>query len=59
MENEGERTEVDALCPECGHGFKAYVDRIVDYEKKSELQESISCPVCGCGECEVVHPGSS
>jgi hypothetical protein len=54
-----EREEVDALCPECGHGFKAFVDRIVDGMQKSEMQEKIACPVCGCGECDVVRHGSS
>jgi hypothetical protein len=59
MKDEEERQEVDALCPDCGHGFKAYVDRVVGDEKKSKLQKGTKCPVCGCGECDVVHPGSS
>ena len=59
MEKEVEREEVDGLCPECGHGFKAYVDRIAGNEKKSELMEGVPCPVCGCGECKIIHPGSS
>jgi hypothetical protein len=28
-------------------------------DRKSELAETITCPVCGCNECEVVHKGSS
>ena len=59
MVREEEREKVDALCPECGHGFKAFVDRVVGGMEKSEMQEKIACPVCGCGECEVVHHGSS
>ena len=27
--NRENEQEVDALCPECGHGFKAYVDRLL------------------------------
>jgi len=54
----GEPEERDALCPECGHAFKAYVDRIVPDGKKSEMREKIDCPVCGCGECNVVQPGT-
>lgn len=54
----GEREERDALCPECGHAFKAFVDRIAPNGKKSEMRESIDCPVCGCGGCDVVKPGT-
>jgi hypothetical protein len=46
--------EVDALCKECGHAFKIYVDRVThrgvagaDRDKKPE------CPVCGCGDCRI------
>jgi C4-type Zn-finger protein len=53
-----EREERDALCPECGHAFKAYVDRIVPEGKESELREKVGCPVCGCGECSVVQSGT-
>jgi hypothetical protein len=59
MKDDVEREEVDALCPECGHGFKAFVDRLVDDNKKNELKGNIECPVCGCGACDVVHHGSS
>ncbi|MCF8062781.1 MAG: Ni/Fe hydrogenase subunit alpha [Deltaproteobacteria bacterium] len=53
-----EREERDALCPECGHAFKAYVDRVVQDDKKSGMRQKIECPVCGCGECSVVQPGT-
>jgi hypothetical protein len=56
MENQDEgveRTEVDALCRECGHAFKTYVDRLIPPDMNSEKNESITCPVCGCGECNI------
>ena len=53
MENENIEN-VDALCRECGHAFKAFVDRIVQNadETKSAVK-SIDCPVCGCGDCKI------
>jgi len=53
-----EKQEVDALCPECGHAFKAYVDRVIGGGPESELKKEIACPVCGCGECSIVKPGT-
>jgi DNA-directed RNA polymerase subunit RPC12/RpoP len=54
MENEDiEQEEVDALCRECGHAFKTYVDRMILPEKKTEKSQAITCPVCGCGECNI------
>jgi hypothetical protein len=50
---EFEQEKVDALCRECGHAFKAYVDRIVPHDKDTEESPSIECPVCGCGECNI------
>jgi len=50
--------ERDALCPECGHAFKIYVDRILPDEKESEMKQDAKCPVCGCGECNIVQPGT-
>ena len=50
--------EVDALCPGCGHAFKTYVDRIVPEDRKSEMKQKMDCPVCGCGDCNVVQPGT-
>ncbi len=55
-----EMEEVESLCPECGHAFKIYMDRVLSKGgPKSELAETITCPVCGCNECAVVHKGSS
>jgi len=48
-----EQEEVDALCRECGHAFKAYVDRILPPEKDGEENQPIACPVCGCGDCKI------
>lgn len=46
--------DVDALCPECGHAFKTYIDRIMHTDdtiaKKNQAPE---CPVCGCGDCKI------
>ncbi len=54
MENENsENEEVDALCRECGHAFKTFVDRVVHEEKKHDDAQPITCPVCGCGECNI------
>jgi hypothetical protein len=54
MENENEPVEdVDALCPECGHAFKAYVDRMLGEDRSTRNSVEVSCPVCGCGECKV------
>ena len=54
MEDEEiEQTEVDALCRECGHAFKAHIDRIMPPEAKREKNRPITCPVCGCGECSI------
>lgn len=45
---------VDALCPECGHAFKTFVDRLVrETEKDKSAVKSIECPVCGCGDCKI------
>jgi len=53
-----EKQEVDALCPECGHAFAAYVNRIVPESRESEMAQKVKCPVCGCGECNIVQPGT-
>ena len=45
--------EVDSLCPECGHAFKTYMDRIIKSEEDTCKKENIDCPECGCGECQV------
>lgn len=53
-----EDDEVEALCPECGRAFKVYVDRILGEEKASSLKEKFDCPVCGCGQCSIIKPGT-
>jgi hypothetical protein len=45
--------EVDALCKECGHAFKAFVDRVVPKDGRDSGEKDIACPVCGCGECRI------
>ncbi len=50
---EYEQEEVDALCRECGHAFKTYVDRVLSPNKDTEESQPIACPVCGCGECNI------
>jgi len=57
-DEEREREEVDALCPECGHAFKKYIDRVVSSDTESEVAEKVECPVCGCGECDIIQPGT-
>jgi transcription elongation factor Elf1 len=55
-----EKEAVEALCRECGQGFKVFVDRLIGKDdQKSSLGESFTCPVCGGNECNVVHKGSS
>ena len=53
MENNTENNEVDALCPECGYSFKAYVDRLLSEETNRSDKDNASCPVCGCTKCEI------
>jgi DNA-directed RNA polymerase subunit RPC12/RpoP len=50
---EKSKNEIDSLCPECGHAFKTYLDRIIKSEEDTSKEENIECPVCGCGECKV------
>jgi hypothetical protein len=45
--------ELDALCPECGHAFKVYMDRMLDENQKRTEMEQTKCPVCGCGGCTI------
>ncbi|MFP4474465.1 MAG: hypothetical protein ACLFOY_02830 [Desulfatibacillaceae bacterium] len=51
--NQNGREERDALCPECGHAFKTFVDRVIQGEDDTEANHLSQCPVCGCGECKV------
>jgi hypothetical protein len=54
MENKKiDRTEVDALCRECGHAFKIFVDRVLFTEGQTDDKPTVSCPVCGCSECKI------
>ena len=49
-----DREDVDALCKECGHAFKVFVDRLIHTgAAASEDQPGVDCPVCGCGECRI------
>ena len=50
---EKESQEVDFLCPDCGTGFKAYIDRIMPDEKKPAAKPEAPCPHCGCRECRI------
>lgn len=51
MENK-KQDEVEALCPECGHAFKSFVDRLL-HDEKSKEKQTLDCPVCGCGDCKI------
>jgi hypothetical protein len=54
MEEERNGSEaVDALCRECGHAFKLYVDRVIPAEKQATPERDVACPVCGCGDCRI------
>lgn len=52
MENTSPK-EVEALCKECGHGFKTYMDRVLAAEQGPGNSKVIACPVCGCGDCKI------
>ena len=51
MENDSPK-EVEALCKECGHGFKASMDRVLAAEQDPRNSKDIEGPVCGCGDCK-------
>lgn len=57
-DQEREKDKVDALCSECGDSFKKYMDRVANDGTKSYLAEKVDCPVCGCGQCDVIRPGT-
>jgi hypothetical protein len=49
-----DREEVDALCKECGHAFKVFVERVTHNAAAAVGdQPDIECPVCGCGACRI------
>ncbi len=50
---EKDEREVDALCPECGHGFKAFVDRLLPRAGDAPEEVAVHCPVCGCNDCKI------
>jgi hypothetical protein len=53
-EDTAERTEVDALCRECGHAFKVYIDRVtLGGDSEPAGKQTAECPVCGCGSCRI------
>jgi len=53
MKNTDEQNEeVDALCKECGHAFKSYVDRLVPGDDAGG-NKKVECPVCGCTACKI------
>jgi Zn finger protein HypA/HybF involved in hydrogenase expression len=53
-EDTAERPEVDALCRECGHAFKRYIDRVTSRDDAEPAEAwTTACPVCGCGNCRI------
>jgi hypothetical protein len=49
-----DQCEVDALCKECGHAFKVYIDRVTTGGGAEPAQDKkTECPVCGCGDCRI------
>lgn len=52
MEEKNDREKRDAMCPECGHAFSVFVDRLVKSESERE-EPMAACPVCGCSQCRI------
>ena len=49
-----ESRDVDALCKECGHAFKVYIDRVTSRDNYKPAEDpKADCPVCGCGDCRI------
>ena len=48
-----EQKEVEALCKECGHAFKSFMDRVLHDETGFKENRAVECPVCGCGDCKI------
>ena len=48
-----EKVERDALCPDCGQGFKVYLSRIMPENRSSRPETELECPHCGCRECRL------
>jgi hypothetical protein len=55
MEEKNEESrDVDALCKECGHAFKVYIDRVISRDNSHPAEDpKAECPVCGCGDCRI------
>ena len=55
MEEKNEESrDVDALCKECGHAFKVYIDRVTSRDNSQPTEDpKAECPVCGCGDCRI------
>jgi hypothetical protein len=51
---EEESLDVDALCKECGHAFKVYIERVSSGDRSQPAKDpQTECPVCGCGDCHI------
>ncbi len=48
-----EKVERDALCPDCGQGFKVYLSRIIPEDNPRRSEPELECPHCGCRECRL------
>jgi len=51
--DDNQKTQIESLCPECGHAFKTYVDRVLQTEPPKSDDIEAECPVCGCSGCRV------
>lgn len=49
--DDAERKTNEVICPECGHAFKSYMDRVLRNGDENHPGRKLECPVCGCGEC--------
>ncbi len=58
MEKQNEKEEVEAFCPECGHAFKTYMDRVLHSVGDAPEEQKAECPVCGCGRCRIGETGA-
>jgi hypothetical protein len=54
-DTDNQNEEVDALCKECGHAFKSYIDRILPDDQNAGENKTVECPVCGCTDCNIGH----
>lgn len=52
-DNRDEKKEVEALCPDCGTGFMAYIDRIMPDVHNTHGKIQARCPECGCRDCVI------